>query len=119
MATVGWDAGRRKTLTIPSGQTETNVLDLGLGPKTTGRAYRRLDILIMAPAVLTGVVTVHVCDTEGGTFQPLTSGGSNVTLAAAKATPLAPGLGRFLKIISGSAEAADRAFILTAAAHNV
>src|SRR5262245_2789059 len=114
MAVVAWDAGRRKTLTIANAATETDILDLG-----SGKAYRPLDILVEGPAVLTGTVKVQVCSTFGGTFNVLQSGGADIAIPAAKATPLVPAAGcRFLKLVSSGAEGASRAFILTGVARS-
>jgi hypothetical protein len=118
MSTVGWGLGRKVTLTIASAGTDSDVLDLSRNARG-GNALRSLDITIEAPAALTGTVKPYVCSTEGGTYVPLQSGGLDITIPAGKATPLVPGMGRFLKLVSSGAEGADRAFILTGTARNI
>ena len=118
MATVAWAVGRKKTLTIANGQTETDVLDLGAYPtprsgKTGAKAYRDLNITIQGPATLGGTVTVQVCDTEAGTYTALQSGGADVTVPAAKTTPVVPISSRFMKLVSSGAESGGKNFIVT------
>lgn len=112
MAVVLWDPGRTKTLTIPNAGTESDILDLGQGAAGGPKSYRRWDIVVLNAAALTGTVTVHVSNLSTANFRPLQSGGADITLPANKATPLIPLVARFLKLVSGSAEAAERAFIL-------
>ena len=71
------------------------------------------NIVIFAPATLTGTVTVEVSDVPGGTFVPLQSGGADVTLPAGKATTITEVGFPAMRFKSGSAEAAARTFILS------
>lgn len=78
------------------------------------KSYRRWDVDIKGPAALTGTVTLQGCETETGTFVAQQSGGADITVAANKLTPVIPALPRFIRLNSGSAEAADRDFIVIA-----
>lgn len=75
-------------------------------------------ISIFSPAALTGTVTVQVSPVESpaaGDWKALSVGGADVTIPAAKAVILTS-LGGFkdLRLVSGSAEAAQRDFIVRA-----
>lgn len=102
---------RKCTLTILSGQTESEELDL------TQNGVRRVkSIQIAPPAALTGTVTVHVAQDTGGTYVPLANGGTNFTLPVSQAIQLSALVAGALKLVSSGAEGADRAFIVTGAA---
>ena len=108
MATVGWDQGRVATLSIPSSGTESDVLDMG--SQGTVAAYK---LGIASPAgLLTGTITLEVCDTEAGAYVTLQSDGADINLTAAKAAVLAPVPFRYIKIASSAAEGAQRDFIV-------
>lgn len=97
-------AARVGTLTIPNGGTTSNSL-----------SRRRLahvgPIVLVAPAVLTGVVTVQVPDKEiSPNWSALQSGGADVTLPAAKATTLDISPFLNLRLSSTLAEGAARSF---------
>lgn len=119
MATVKM-VGRKVTLNIPSGQTATDVVDLGAGPAAAlagqqSGSYRRWDLQIIAlSGAHTGTVNVQVSDTEtvAGNFRVLQSGGADIVVAANKATPIIPIIGRYIRLVSGSAEGAQRDFVL-------
>lgn len=104
MATRKWDSERDHILTIPTGATESDILDMRNGK---GAAF---DVLLVAPAALTGTVNVHVAVTPTRTFRALQSGNIDVTLTANKATQLDPLSAGALKLVSSSAEGADRVF---------
>jgi len=95
-------APRFKEFIIPNGETESNVVDV------TGihGGY------MQAPPALTGTVTLYA-SSKGVVFAPATSEGSNITFAAAKATPITMVGGRYWKLVSSGAEAARRPFQLT------
>jgi hypothetical protein len=102
MSRVSW----RKVLTITSGQTTSDSLITPTGVSSI------IDLTVYGPSALTGTVTVQVAPTDApqsGDWVPLTKSGSNVTIAAAVATPIA-GLFRALRLVSGSAEASTRTF---------
>lgn len=67
-------------------------------------------LLIMAPAALTGTVSVEVAPVAGGTYRTLQSNGADVTIAAGKATQITVLCGCAWRLKSGSAEGADRTF---------
>lgn len=129
MSIVGWNFGRKQTLRIANGTTDSaNILDLSINPNTKidvngtvigSRTLRTWDLLIDAPPALTGTVKLMVCDTATGTFIPLQSGGSDITVPAGKSTPISPFTARFLKLVSGGAEGADRDFIISGIARNI
>lgn len=75
---------------------------------------------LILPAALTGVaMTFQMSDTLAGTYvavQNLSGASHSVTVAASKFVPVDPNIFagiRFLKLVSGSAEAADRTIILS------
>lgn len=91
-------------LTIPNGQTDSNVLDLT-------KSWVK-HILFLGPAALDGTVTVCVCDAVGGTYVALQSGGADVTLPADKGTVIDTIACKFLMLKSGASETAERVFRL-------
>lgn len=109
MATVSWDAGRKKTLTIPqSGQT-SDVINMGsMGARG---AYR---IGLLAPDAFTGIVTLDVSDAEAGPFRTLQSDNIDVVLSADKAAVLDPMPFPYLRFVSSLAEGADRDIVVMA-----
>lgn len=85
---------------------------------TTSNAIGSIDdaeaIVIYAPATLTGTVTVQVEPTETGTaWVDLTSGGSDVTIAAGNSVTITEGGFRQLRLSSSAAEGAARVFSVT------
>lgn len=97
-----------KTTTISSGQTVSAEIDLG---GTT-------PVALITPAALTGTtVTFQAATTTGGTFNTVMKDGAtlSVTVAASRFVVLQPsdfaGV-RFLKVVSGSSEGADRTLTL-------
>lgn len=97
------------TLTIANGQTESPALDLqAVFPAG------KLSLLIIAPATLPETVTPRVSGTTAGTHHALQSGGSDITLPAAKSTTIDPLVAGSLKLVAGGAVAADRAFEILA-----
>jgi hypothetical protein len=94
------------TITVASNATTSAEVDLG-GTNIVG---------LQMPAAFTGTtVTFLVATASGGTYQPLVDGaGSAVskTVAASKYVGIDPTLFRgvrFVKLVSGSSEGADRA----------
>jgi hypothetical protein len=83
------------------------------------RSYRRWDIEIKGPAALTAVVTAQISDLETSGFVPMQSGGADITIPAAKATPMIPAVGRFLRLVAASAEGAQRDFVVMASTINI
>lgn len=82
---------------------------------TAARSYRRWDVQVIALATAhTGTVNLQVSDTEtvAGNFRVLQSGAADIIIAPNKATPIIPLIARFMRLVSGSAEAAQRDFIL-------
>lgn len=99
------------TLSIPNAGTDSPELDLG-----ASGSKRVITIAILAPAAVTGTITVLLCDVSGGTFRTLQTGGADITIAATKAVVITaiPATG-VLKIHSSAAEAAQRDFRLIGA----
>lgn len=117
MATVKIPPGRKILLQIPNGQSSTDVIDLGAGPASGSGygSYRRWDAQIIALAgIHTGTVNPQISDTETvvGNFRNMQSGGADILIAANKATPIIPIVGRFFRLLSSGGEAADRNFIV-------
>lgn len=100
--------GRAGTVTIASSGTVSNAIDLGEG----------VLVGIQMPAAFTGIaLTFQASDSLAGTYNAVTSisAAYSVTVAAAKYVSISPndlaGV-RFIKVVSGSAEGADRDIIL-------
>jgi hypothetical protein len=94
-------------LVIASGQTDSNVISNKVGIGTL------IDFIIFAPATLTGTVTLYLGADENmalANMVPFYVNGSNVTIAAGKATPISAASFRSLALKSGSAEGATRTF---------
>lgn len=97
-----------KSAVIANAGTKSAAVDLG-GLTLVG---------IHLPATFTGVaLTFETCDTLTGTFQPLYNGSGQVsyTVAQARSYAIDPkdfyGV-RYLKVVSGSSEAAERTMTL-------
>lgn len=96
------------TATIASGGTVSSAIDI--------REYAIFGMVI--PAAFTGIaITFQVCATSGGTFQGLynTSGNAvSVTVAQGRSydVPTEVASWPYVKLVSGSAEAADRTLTL-------
>jgi phage tail protein X len=96
----------RKALTIPQSGTASGPLN------ERAPLSSIVDATIIAPGTLTGTVTVqvsHLANPGASDWVPLQRDGSNVTVPVGVATPIA-GLFKALRLVSGSAEAADRTF---------
>ena len=89
-------------LTIANGGTTSNAL-------TANDLKFIRSVTIQGPSALTGTVTVQV-SLDGTNFVALQSAGSDVTVTAAKALILSPLPVRGLRVVSGSAEGAERVF---------
>jgi len=76
------------------------------------RSYRRWDLEIKGPAALTGTVTAQISDQETTGFVAMQSGGADITIPAAKAVPMIPAIGRFLRLVAAGAEGAQRDFVV-------
>ena len=109
---MSYRPSRRQTVTIPSGDTDSEVIKL-------------LDGVLMGiitPALLTSTsMTVKVCDTPAGTFLDLVdSEGNTPTLTVTTSTAyglvgteidaVAPW--PYAKLVGGSSEAADRDIVV-------
>lgn len=90
-------------LVIANGQTESNVL-------TKADFHGAAQFVIGAPATLTGTVTISISLDDGVSYQTLQSDGTDIELAAAKATAiLVEGWDR-MKLASSLSEVAERTF---------
>lgn len=104
------------TLTILSGATDSAALSTVLTNGATRVALgSAVGLVFYGPAALTGTATLQVVGTDGGTnwLTLQNPPGTDVALAAAKATFVPCGGFCDLRIHSGSAEGADRAFLIT------
>ena len=109
MATVEWDTGYTKTLTIANGQTvSTDTLSL----TRKGRRGRYM-VTVFAPATLAETVTVRVAPSAGATFRILQSAGADLAVGAGDAITFDLVAGA-LRLVAGSAVGADRTFELMA-----
>lgn len=98
------------TLTIPNGETESNIVParLGLGSGS--------DMTVETPATLTGTVTLYGSWKDSAVsadMKPIYISGSDVTLAAGKIIPIPSTAWAALQVRSGSAEGAARVFKIT------
>ena len=77
-----------------------------------GRLLRTIrSLTIHGPSALTGTATLQSLDAVGGSaWTPVQSGGSDVTVTAAKALVLTEVPFGTIRILSGSAESAERKF---------
>lgn len=94
------------TLSIPNGGTDSPVLDADVFGKFEA-------ITVMAPATLTGTITVQVgvLDIVNPTFDTLQSPpGTDVAIAASKAFTISPPCFPQFRLHSSGAEAAQRDF---------
>jgi hypothetical protein len=101
-----------QTATILSGATLSDAMDSGSGLSDG----RQQPIGLFIPAAFTGIaITFTACDTAGGTYVAVRDVGGataySVVVAASQYVPLEPrvfaGL-QFVKLVSGTAEGADR-----------
>lgn len=93
------------TLVVPSGGTISNELALNPG--------MRAELTIYVPAAVDGTVTVEVVDVAGGTWKTYQAvSGTDLTLVAAKATPIENLGATRLRIKESSTAAASRVFIV-------
>ena len=90
------------SLTIDSGGTASSALTAYLDDAKT--------LTVTAPSALTGTVTLQISVDGGTTFVDLTSGGSDVTIAASNSVTITdPGFNAF-RVNSGSTETNTRTF---------
>lgn len=103
---------RKGTLTIASGQTESEEL-----PLVENGARRMKTFQFFVPDTLTGTVKVYCAPEVGGTYAALNDGfGNDYTLQAGKTQILAGVNAGALKLVSSGAEGADRVFTVYGAA---
>lgn len=95
-------------VTISNGGTVSNGIQLGVG---------RTVLALVTPAALTGTALSFQASVDGSTYNTVTDEGSaySVTAAASRFISIKPALlagARFVKVVSGSAEGADRTIIV-------
>ncbi len=113
MATVNWDPGYKKSLTIANAGTISDVLDLaGLG------SHGKWAINFKTSA-LTGTVLLEVSNSATGTFVVQQSGGTDIEIKASKGTEVVDLTARFIRLVSGGAEGAERTFFLEGVRSNL
>lgn len=86
-------------IVIPNGGTESNALDVGSVNS----------LAIFAPAALTGTVTLQISP-DGENWYNAKSGGDNIAVAVDAGVVITNGGYKYLRLISGSTEAAARTF---------
>ena len=102
---MGW---RKTTLSILSGQTSSEELDL----QDEG-ARRKKTITFISPATLTGVCKIYLAEGLGGTYGALNDGfGNDCVLIAGKSQTQGGIVAGALKIVSSLPEGADRTFVI-------
>lgn len=100
-------------LTIANGGTTSGLLSAVWGSANAAKVAldHAVTITVQAPAVLTGTAKPEI-SVDGTNWVTLQSAGADVSLPAGKATVLPPFTARDFRIVSGSAEGADRAFLV-------
>lgn len=98
---------RNTTLTILSGQTDSELLD-----SKAANMRGPIGVLVISPASLPETVNVVVSRTLTGQFGVLQSGGADIVLAAGKAVQLSFVTPRAIKLRATSTVAGDRVFDL-------
>lgn len=96
------------TLTIASGQTESDTIDLHGAGNIKPRAMH-----LYAPATLPETISLHTAPRATATFAPLMSNGTAIPVAAASNQIIYPFQAGAFKLVSGAAVAADRTFNLS------
>lgn len=104
MSAHTYDCG---TISIANGGTTSGVL------AANPHYQNAKGLVIWGSAALTGTVTVQV-SYDGTTYAALQSSGADVTITAADATPITFQGWTHLRLVSGSAEGAQRDFIVRA-----
>lgn len=104
ISTLG--AWRHTTLTIASGQTESEELNL----EDNGRRIPK-NLTFYNPATLPETVVIKLAKTVGGTYASLNDGfGNDVVLLPGKSQVQARVTAGALKLVAGSAVGSDRVF---------
>lgn len=99
------------TLTIASGQTESGELNFSGHRGHTDEIH-----VVCQETTLTGTVTVEVSYDSGSSWRTLQSGGANVEVGADDSVVIrARPVWDRLRLVSGSAEGADRDFLVICA----
>lgn len=104
----------RVTLSIPNGGTDTPALSSiwskGMVRSTFGNDA---DLIVYAPAALTGAVTVQISSKYGsGVWKTLNDGVADIAIAAGKAVQIPLGAAEDIRLHSAGAEGAQRDFDL-------
>lgn len=99
---MGLQAQSLTDMVIASSGTESNVLDIA-------ELNNAEKLIIYSPSALTGTITIEVSQ-DNSTFVTLQLNGSDINPAAGKATEVDKPAFRYMKLLSGSAEAAERTF---------
>ena len=106
---LSWDADRTKTLAIESSGSFSDVLSMG----SLGLQYP-YSVGVVAPATLTGTVTIQVATNAQGPFVPLNKGGNDIIVAASKSVTLESFLFPYMRLVSSSSEGSTRNFQIIA-----
>lgn len=105
-------------ITISSGQTTSVALSTLLSEGQIKVLFGgAVDMIVYAPAALTGTVTVQYSPKSSpaaGDWKTVQVSGSDLTFPAAKATSVFPISARDLRFVSSGAEGADRVFAVNA-----
>lgn len=71
-------------------------------------------LIIEGPDALTGTVTVEVSLDDASSYSKLQSGGADITIGAGDAVPITFQAWTHIRVSSGSAEDAERTFVVKA-----
>jgi hypothetical protein len=102
----------KQTITIPIGQTTHTAIDF-----TALGSIRLLSLLITAPGTLAETINIDASADGGTTYGRLQTGGTDIALAAGKATMLTDINATNLRLVASVAvSGADRVFKIVGAA---
>lgn len=96
-------------ITIASGQQNSGIITHETAQARQLALGALADLIIYAPAALTGTVNVQVSD-DNATWNDLYVAGNLVTIPAGGAASVPVGASPYIRVHSGSAEGSDRAF---------
>jgi hypothetical protein len=104
---------RLSDLVITSGQTASNEISVTAGVNTKIALGTLVDFIVFGPATLPETVAVQISEIESPSasdWHTVYLGGADVTVPAAKAVIVPVGAAAALRLLAGSAVAADRTF---------
>lgn len=100
---------RLQNLVIPNGNTTSNELDSSNDDYRFARGF-----VLSGDSTYDGTITVEISLDDGATFQTLQSNGSDVNVVAGKALVITQAGWSKMRLVSSTAETADRTTLITA-----